>query len=176
VNIQEELLKEHSKTQALKIAAFACRSPQNFKKLMHCFLSNEYRVAQRAAWSVSWASIQQPTLIEPHITTLVAQLSKKNVHPAVVRNSLRILQNVHIPTKLHGKVMNRCFQFIEISTTPIAIQAFALKVIGNLAKFYPDIKNELKFLIEEKYDTQSAAFKASAKQVLKKFTNNEPSR
>jgi hypothetical protein len=169
MNIREELLKEHSKAQALKIAAYACNSSENFKELMNCFTDNEYRVAQRAAWSVSWASLKQPKLIEPHIKTLVAQLSKKNVHNAVIRNSLRVLQNINIPKKFHGEVMNSCFNFIEEPTAPVAFKSFALKTLGNLAKIYPEIKNELRIIIEERYDTETAGFRAKAKHVLKKI-------
>lgn len=56
MNIYEELLREknHSKQQALKISEHACSSAKYFKGLMQCFFSNEYRLAQRAAWSLSW--------------------------------------------------------------------------------------------------------------------------
>jgi len=39
MNIREELLKEksYSKTQALKVSAFACSSPKHFKELMQFF-------------------------------------------------------------------------------------------------------------------------------------------
>ena len=114
MNIREELLRDkiHLKEQALKISAYACSSPKNFKELMQCFLANEYRLAQRAAWSVSWASKQNPQLVKPYIKDPVAQLSRKDVHDAVIRNSVRILQQIEIPESLHGEVMNNCFDFI----------------------------------------------------------------
>src|ERR1043165_5977298 len=99
----KEILKEkvYSKQQALAVSEYACSSAERFAKLMQCFLSNEYRLAQRAAWSVSWAARQKPDLIEPHIKDLVAQLPRKDVHDAVIRNSVRILQEIEIPESLH---------------------------------------------------------------------------
>jgi hypothetical protein len=167
MNIREELLKEHSKAQALKIAAYACLSPENFKELIHCFFDNECRVAQFAAWSVSWVAQKQPNLILPHLQILVNQLNKKNVHAAVIRNTLRVLREMNIPEGFHGEVMSSCFNFVEDPAMPVAIKSFSLKILSNLSKLYPEIKNELKVIIEERWDTETAAFRASAKYFLR---------
>jgi hypothetical protein len=175
MNIREELLKEknHLKTQALKISKFACSSPKHFAALMQCFLSNEYRLAQRAAWSVSWAAKKDPSIITPYIKDLVAQLSRKDVHDAVIRNSVRILQEIEIPEQLHGELMNACFNFIESPLTPIAIKAFSLTTLFNLSKSYPEIKNELKLIIEERWDNETAAFRSRGKKILYQLNSNK---
>ena len=165
--LRDQILKEHSRENALSIANYACSSKQHFKELMKCFLDKEYRVAQRAAWSVSWAAIQKPKMIQPYIKELVAQLERKDVHSAVIRNSVRVLECIEIPKKFHGTVMNACFNFIENPSTPVAIKAFSLTTLFNLSKFYPDIKQELKLIIEERWDTESAAFRARGKRILK---------
>ena len=169
MNIREELLKDklHLKEHALKITAFACSSSKNFKVLMQCFLSDEYRLAQRAAWSVSWAAKKNPDLIYPYIKELVELLPRKDVHNAVIRNSVRILQQIEIPENLHGELMNYCFMFIESPATPIAIKAFSLTTLFNLSKTYPEIKNELKLIIEEQWNNETAAFKSRGKQIIK---------
>ena len=171
MDIREELLKEknHSKTQALKISNYACSSPKHFKELMGCFLSNEYRLAQRAAWSVSWAAKKTPELIQPYTKDLVAQLPRKDVHDAVIRNSVRILQQIKIPGHLHGELMNSCFEFIESNVTAVAIKAFSLTTLFNLSKFYPEIKNELKLIIEERWNNETAAFKSRGRKILKQL-------
>jgi len=167
MNIREELIKEHSRTNALKIASYACLSKKNFKELMNCFLDEEYRVAQRAAWSVSWAAQKQPQMITPFIKDLVAQLQRKEVHDAVVRNSVRVLEQIEIPEIYHGEVMNACFGFIEKPSTPVAIKAFSLTILHRLSACYPEIKHELKLIIEDRWDTETAAFKSRGKKILK---------
>ena len=167
--IRYEILREHSKANALKIANYACASKKNFKELMQCFLDKEYRVAQRAAWSVSWAAKQQPSMIEPYIKTLVQQLQRKDVHNAVIRNTVRILECIDIPEEFHGEVMNTCFQFVEQPATPIAVKAFSLTTLFNLSKHYPEIKHELQLIIEERWDTETAAFKSRGRKILKAF-------
>ena len=171
MNIREELLKEqnHTKQQALKISEYACSSAKHFKALIQCFLSNEYRVAQRAAWSVSWAAQKKPVLIQPYIKNLVEQLLRKDVHDAVIRNSVRILQKIEIPVQLHGELMNSCFQLLEEPLTPVAIKAFSLTTLFNLSKIYPEIKDELKLIIEDRWNYETAAFKTRGKLILNKF-------
>jgi len=168
MNLREEILREHNKTHALEIAHYACSSTARFKELMDCFLQGEYRLSQRAAWSMSWAAREKPAMIQPYIKDLVAQLQRTDVHPSVIRNAVRILQEVFIPEELHGEVMNACFGFIENPATPVAIKAFSLTTLGNLATHYPDIMPELKLIIEERWEHETAAFKTRAKKVLAK--------
>lgn len=169
MNIKEALLENsvYSKAQILKVSEYACSSAKRFKELMQCFLSDEYRLAQRAAWSVSWAAKKKPAIIGPHIKTLVAQLSRTDVPDAVIRNSVRVLQDIEIPEVLHGDVMHACFQFIESPSTAIAIKAFSLTTLFNLSEIYPEIKPELKLIIEDRIDNETAAFKSRAKKILK---------
>ena len=169
MSLREEILKEHSKSQALKIASYACESRKNFKELIKCFLDDECRLAQRAAWSVGWAARQKPQMIHPHIKDLVSVLYKKNVHHAVIRNSVRVLQEIEIPEKFHGKVMEACFQFLEKPSTPVAIKVFSLTTLFNLSKYYPEIKPELKLIIEDNLEHETPAFRARVKRVLPKL-------
>src|SRR5689334_12983307 len=114
MNITRALLEDkiQNRSKALLIAEYACSSPKRFKELMECFLTNEYRLAQRAAWSVSWAARKRPGHIKPYVKDLVAQLGRGDVHDAVIRNSVRVLQEIEIPEALHGDIMNACFSLI----------------------------------------------------------------
>jgi hypothetical protein len=166
MNLRDEILREYSKKHALRIAEYACSSKGNFAELMKCFLDDEYRLAQRAAWSVSWAARKNPEIVKPHLKVIVDQLERKEVHSAVVRNCVRVLEGIDIPEKLHGEVMNVCFHFIENPSTPVAVKAFSLTVLHKLSKYYPEIKQELKVIIEERMETETAAFKSRGKKIL----------
>jgi len=171
MNTREALLQDkiYTKAQATAVTNYACSSPEQFKELMQCFTGNDYRIAQRAAWSVSEAAQRKPELIQPYLEDIVAQLQRTDVHPAVVRNSVRILQSIEIPEELHGEVMNACFIFIEKPPTPVAIKAFALTTLYNLSKHYPDIQHELQVIIEERMDNETAAFVSRGKKILRQL-------
>jgi hypothetical protein len=168
-NLRAEILKEHSKTQCNKITAWVGDDQQRFDELFNLFLNDEYKVTQRAAWPVSYCVEANPKFIKKRFGELIKNLQKPGLHNAIKRNTVKILRNIDILKKYQGDVMNLCFQFVESPTEAVAIKAFSLYVLGNLAKSYPDILPEIKLLIEEQLPNQTAAFKSSAKQLKQTF-------
>ncbi len=61
---------------------------------------------------------------------------------------MRIVDFVEIPTTLEVEIMNFCFQYLENPKESIAVRAFSMKVLGKLYSKYPEIKEELKALVE----------------------------
>jgi len=170
-NLRATILKEHSKAQCTLIVNWVGDSQQRFDALFNLFLHDEYRVVQRAAWPVSYCVIAHPHFISKHWTDLVKNLQKPNLHNAVKRNSIRLLQGVDIPKKMQGKIMDICFKYLEDPAEAVAVKAFSLTVLTNLAKQYPEIIPEIKLLIEDQLPHQTAAFKSRAKVFLKKVGN-----
>jgi len=166
MNLREQLLKEHSRANCLKIVKWVGSSPERFAELFELFLSNEYRVVQMAAWPVSYAVEAHPDLIRKHLPALLKNLEKPGTHPAVRRNSIRLLQHVEIPKKYHGGVMNFCFDYISDPKEKAAVKAFSLTVLENLSKQYPEIKQELKAIIEDRWDSETPAFRSRAKKII----------
>ena len=169
MNLKEEILKEHSKTQCLKIVQWISNSQHRFDELFHLFLGGEYRVTQRAAWPLSYCVQAHPELIKKNFRKLLNNLQQPNLHNAIKRNTVRLLQYVDIPKKLQGQVMDICFGYVASPKEAVAIKAFSLTILGNLAKLYPEILPEIKLLIEEQLPNQTAAFKSRAKHFLKEL-------
>lgn len=168
-NLRSTILQEHSKAQCNKIIEWVGDNQQRFDELFNLFLHDEYRVTQRAAWPVSYCVENHPGFIKKQFGALIKNLYKPGIHNSIKRNTVRILQEIDLPKKYQGEVMNLCFEYVESPSEPVAIKAFALTVLGNLAKFYPDILPEIKLLIEEQLPHQTAAFKSRAKHLLKSF-------
>lgn len=169
MKLREEILKEHSKEQCHKIVQWIGDDQKKFDELFKLFLHDEYRVVQRSAWPVSYAVIAHPAFINKHWKPFLKNLSKPNIHDAVKRNSMRLLQDLDIPQKYQGEIMNICFAYVESPTEAVAIKAFSLTILGNLAKQYPEIIPEIKLLIESQVESQTAAFKSRAKKLMKQF-------
>lgn len=169
MNLRQEILKEHSKAQCTKIVKWVGSSQQRFDELFRLFLHDEYRVVQRAAWPLSYCVIAHPSLISKHWKQLLGNLKKPNLHDAVKRNSIRLMEDIDIPEKFHGEVMNICFGYLESPTEPLAVKCFSMTVLAKLAKEYPEIKPELKLIIEDQLPHQTAGFKSRAKKILKKI-------
>lgn len=169
MNLRQEIVKEHSKAQCTKIVQWVGSNQQRFDELFRLFLHDEYRVVQRAAWPLSYCVIAHPSFISKHWKKLLGNLKKPNLHDAVKRNSIRLMEDIDIPEKYHGEVMHICFGYLESPTEPLAVKCFSMTVLANLAKEYPEIKPELKLIIEDQLPHQTAGFKSRAKKVLKEL-------
>lgn len=168
MKLREEILKEHSKAQAIKIVHWINNNQERFDELFELFIKDEYRVVQRAAWPLSYCVIGHPELIKKHFSKLIKNLQKPALHSAVKRNTIRLLQEVTIPKKYQGAVMDICFRYIASPKEAVAVKAFSLTVLQNLSKTYPEILPEVKLLIEERWDHETPAFKSRAKKILGK--------
>jgi hypothetical protein len=170
MNIKAALLKEHSKKQCNAIVKWVGNDQKRFDELFDLFLHDEYRVIQRAGWPISYCVEDHPELIKKHYAGLLKNLNKKGIHDAVKRNSVRLLQYVSIPEKFHGEVMDLCFRYITSPAEAVAVKAFSITVLQNLARQYPEIINEIKLVIEERWDYETVAFKTRANKLLKELS------
>ena len=169
MDILQSLRKEHSKKQTDRIVAFIGADKARFAVLVELFFGDEYRITQRAAWPLSYCVRAHPELIDPYFKRLLDNLERPGNPVAVTRNTVRLLQDVSIPRKFHGRVMKICFDFIQAVETPVAVKAFSLTILSHLAADYPDICGELKLIIEEQWEHSTAAFRSRAKKVLKQI-------
>ena len=173
MDLRETILQEHSKAQTNKIIKWIGSDQKRFDELFKLFLNDEYRVVQRAAWPLSYCVINHPELVQKHFTKLVKNLQKPGIGDAVKRNSIRLLQHISIPRKLHGEIMNICFNYISDPQEKVAIKAFSLTVLQNLCRQYPEIKQELKTIIEDRWDYETLAFRSRAKKILKELSSEK---
>lgn len=169
MDYKKEILREHSKRQCLRIVEDALLAKANFKKLIDVYLAGPYRVTQRAAWPISVCVERMPVIILPHLSTVINFLKNKNIHPAVKRNTLRLLQYIDIPTRLQGKVAALCFGYLHDAKEPVAIHVFAMTVLAKLTQQHPELKKELSILIQDKIDYSSAAFRSRGSKILKEM-------
>ncbi len=167
MNIKEELFADHSKQQAINVAKYACESEDNMQQLIDCLLSTDTIIAQRAAWSIGWSAKLDINSILPFLHLVIPLIERKDVHDAVIRNTMLVLESIDIPEVYHGIVMNGCFNFIENPATAPAIKAYSMTTVYNLSKHYPEILQELKTIIENNWDNETPAFKSRGKKILK---------
>ena len=166
MNLREAILAGHSKTQTSKIVQWVGTSQQRFDALFDLFLQDEYRVVQRASRPVSYCVMQHPPFIKKHFGRLLLNLRKPELHNAVKRNTVRLLQVADIPAKYRGQVMELCFQYIASPTEAVAVKACSLTILHQLSKQYPAIVPEIALIIEERWEHETAAFRVRAKRFI----------
>lgn len=167
MNIRESLLEEHSKKQAQRIAAWIGSDPERFAELISLMLEDEYRVAQRAAWSVTHCLDRYPELIAPHLEVMIYNLRDNQQHPAIRRNTLRALQEADFPESLWGEVADIAFQILVDPQEPAAVRVFAMTVAWNISRRVPELQQELKLIIEDQWEHATAGFRSRGRKILK---------
>jgi hypothetical protein len=168
MDLRKAIQKEHSRTQSDKIIEYVGNNPARFKVLVDVFLTGPHRITQRAAWPLSYCVERNPRLITPHLGHILDHLKKPAIHNAVKRNTVRFLQFIDIPRRYQGKVAATCFQFLE-GKEPVAIKAFSMTVLANIAMHNPELKQEIVMIIEDQLPYGSPAFRGRAKKVLQQL-------
>jgi hypothetical protein len=169
VNLENEIRKEHSKRQAVAVAGWIGADTRRFASLIALFRDGDRQLSQRASWIVSMCGEHRPELIEPWIPLLLRKAKEEDVHPAVRRNVLRVLQFVDIPKRFRGAAVNLCFDFVSSAAAPVAVKAVAMSILANIAHAEPDLKNELTLVITQLLPYGTPGIRARAKKILKQL-------
>lgn len=168
MNLKESLPEYHSQTETKRILHWIDGSPQHFAELMDVFFSGNTRKNQYAAGIMIHCIDRWPYLLIPYIEKLILNLQNEGLHDAIKRNTVRVLQDVDIPENLHGVLAEICFNYLKNPAEAVAIKVFSMTIIDNLTQFYPELKEELHFILEEQFPFQSAGFRSRAGKILKK--------
>lgn len=166
MNIRDEILAEHSKRQTMKIVDWVGDDPDRFDELMRLFLGDVYRVTQRAGWPLSDCVKKYPELIKPYFPKLLKQLERDDVHVAVRRNVVRLLQFVEIPKRYQGKIFDACYNLVANPAQPVAVRCFSMSVAANIAREQPELMDELRLVATEHPQVATAGLRARMRRVL----------
>ncbi len=167
MNIEEALLKEHTKKNTMSIVNHIGDDKIFFKELMELFLKGEYRITQRASWVVSYCAIAHPKLIKPYFEKLIAKLKEPNVHDAIKRNIVKVFSEIELPENLYGEIYEICFGYLRSIDETIAVKVHSMTVIEKICHQFPELKHELILTIEDMIPSGSAGIRARAKMTLK---------
>ncbi len=170
MDIRAALVEEHSKAQAIRIRDYIGDNQERFDVLLDLFLNDNTRITQRSAYTLGMSAELYPQLIEPHLETLVKNLTNENLHVAVKRNTLRILQDIDLSEDLMGIAADVCFDYLGNPKEAVAVRVFSMTVLYNICVKEPDLAGELRYLIEEFLPHGSAGFKSRGRKVLKDLT------
>lgn len=169
MNLLQTLLREHSKAMCREVVAYVGHNPGRFEELVKLFLKGPYRVSQRAAWPISYCVEANPQLIDPHLKRIVRNLSAGDLSVAVKRNIVRLLQFIPIPKSLQGEVADTCFQFLKDGHETIAVRAFSMSVLFNIAQVETELQRELQIALEDLLPHASVAIRTRARNLLRRL-------
>lgn len=166
LDIRTALLEEHSKRQAEKVVVWIGNNEERFAELMHLFLTDVYRVTQRAGWPLSNAVELHPEFINPYFPQLLKQIERDDVHIAVKRNVVRLLQFVDIPKRYEGRIFDACYRLLDDPNEPVAVRVFSMTVAAKIANGSPELLEEVRLVAVKYPDLMTAGFRARLRHVF----------
>ncbi len=168
MDIEQLLLAEHSREQSEKIMDLVIVDPSLIGQLISYMNHKDSLLAQRAAWPVGLLGTSYSHLFQPYITQLI-QCLYNPIHPAISRNTYRVLQFMKVPEEHEGVLFDLCARDLSNPKIPVAIKVFCMTVAFNICQKHAELKPELKLLIEAGLESASAGYVSRSRKLLKKL-------
>lgn len=165
-----ETALEHILTSAYKeeMISFMKAHPEYFKEAVDLAIADKHPYSWRAAWLL-WSSMEEnDPRIQEHIQPIIDAISaKKSGHQ---RELLKILSLAELNEEHEGYLFNICMTLWETISLIPSVRYFAFLFILKMVKKYPDLSNEMDFLMQDHYmDSLSPGIKNSISRRLKEF-------
>ena len=143
-----------------------------------CFLTSD-KNHHRACWVLEFVCYEELLWMQPHVDFFCSNL-KHLKEESAIRPIAKVIQ---LLIKSHYKKAENCILLSEenlqncieasfdwlINDVKVATKAYSIRTLYVLGNHYDWIHPELKIILDKDYGDHSAAYKAVAKEVLKKI-------
>ena len=171
----------HSREKRLYYANLVIDNPNLVKPLLDILFDVNNTISCRAAWVFEFMCGEKLETIIPHLDTFTQKISKVHLDSAV-RPVAKICEYLikanyskddhviksHLSELHKEKIIEACFDWM-INDEKVAPKAYSMSSLYLLGTEYDWIYPELVIILERDFHTQSAAFKARARHILKKI-------
>lgn len=165
MDLKVALLQENSKENVNRISNYIGNDEILFAELMEIFFSDKNRMSQRAAWVMSVTAEKKAFLINPYLAKMINLLNIAE-KPVIVRNIVRVLQNMDIPEEILGEAFEKCYTLVAHRESPVAIKAFSISILYNVCVKEPELKQEVSALVQMQLPGASSGLKNRCLKVL----------
>ena len=168
-SLEQEIFREHSKRQVVKIGNWIGRNERRFGQLMKCYLRGDRVLSQRSAWIMGYCGERNPYLLNRWIPSILKKVRQPGNHIAVKRNALRVLQFIETPRWLLGETVSLCFDELENANTPVAVRVYAMNILLTLLDDEPDLANEIIAVTRQLLPHAGPGLRVAIRRALKKL-------
>ncbi|MBC7695529.1 MAG: hypothetical protein H7141_08805 [Burkholderiales bacterium] len=156
INIKEEFIADIRAFKAPDLAKTILKNNQ-VTELIALAFEKDHLLSSRAMWVIGHCSDLDYNCIKPYHVKLINRLKNKDLHNGVIRNTLRLYQKHSVPKKSEPFILDKCFEYVKNPLEAIAVRAFAITVIFNIAKPYPELLNELLIVLNHMSETEEGS-------------------
>ena len=125
-------------------------------------------IAWRAAWILDGSDELHQGLVGDRITGIIRKLPDLESAGAL-RSLLRMLCRYEIPEEEQGLLIDLCFSYLMSELYPVAVKVHAMQIIYHHTLLYPELKTELKTVIEDQMENNSVGFKSRGRRIIQQL-------
>lgn len=166
----EKLMYDSSKFLANETAKKLVENPQFLKNALEVAFKNINQISSRTTNVIEIFDSQEPNEIKPYLFEIIKKLPDFE-YDGQTRGFLKLLVR-HIKDLCdegQGRLYGLCLDYVINSKYPVAIRYYGIEILGDFAKKYPELENEVISTIEIGLIEGSPGYKAMAIEILKKF-------
>jgi len=163
----------------LKCAQYVLENPHLFEELVSICFSPEDKNNHKACWILEFVSYEELIWLQPHLDFFFSNL-KVLKDESSIRPIAKVVQ---LLVKSHYKKNENSISLSEanlqdcieasfdwlINDVKVATKAYSIRTLHVLGNHYDWIHPELQIILNKDYGDHSAAYKAVAREVLKKI-------
>ena len=171
----------HTRDKRQQMASMVLENPEHMNSLMEIAFKVNDPISCKACWVLEYTAKTDLDYILPHIN-----LFTKNIHRVSFDSSVRPMAKIcefltkayfsksinltkRILTNEHlEQIASACFDWL-IGDHKVAAQAYSMTSLLLLGRTFVWIHPELKIILEQNYNSGSAAYKARARLTLEKI-------
>jgi len=170
MDFEQELSTRPSKARVLEIVDLVLRDPSLVKPLMTYYFSHKDRLGMLASWIVMYVARKDHSLIEPYYKKMINYIGQ-DLHTGIMRNTMRIFEEVPLPNKIKSKLYEQSLEFIADTKMPMAVAAFSITTALRIARPYPELRDELKEILLLMDTHGTVGFQYRRKKALKELNS-----
>lgn len=171
----------HSRENRLYYAQMVLEQPTLVGNLLEIIAMVDDPLSCRAAWALEFACKKQPAIMIPYLDSFTKNMHRVHLDSAVrpIAKICEILVLTYysqtsnplqkaLTIQHQEAIIESSFNYL-INDEKVAAKAYSMTSLYLLGRDHDWIHPELTLILERDYHHQSAAFKARAKQILKKI-------
>lgn len=128
-------------------------------------LDEDRFTAMRFLWMIGGLVEFDPERVAPAVPYFFSKQHTIKV-PNYDRSLAKFCWLAGIPEEIEGEVVDALFQWILDPKVITTTKTFAVQALYNQTQKYPDLKNELRIVIEDQLDKNGSSFEKRAGKIL----------
>ena len=155
------------------IRDYVFQNPEKLKFLMEIALNENDKIHVKACWSLELIFELKLELLLPFLDDFITKIpffkNDSAIRPASkICMFLSKSKTLKLSENQENKVIETCLDWL-IQDEKVATKAYSMRTLYNFGKKHTWINEELKTILSQDYPNHSAAYKAAAKDILRKL-------